>query len=192
MSHTLYTTEALVLRVFNQGEADRAFVLYTKEFGRIAVRARGIRLLKSKLRYCLQSHSYALVTLVKGRSDWRLINAQPLGVSQVNTQSQSCRALSLRIISLVDRLIQGEFHEPELFSFIRTSLEECENYADMTVFSEYVTLSLLWKLGYISLPKGHDDTLLLSSPAEETMLEFVSAFPNASTFIKNALEHSHL
>ncbi len=43
------TVEAIVLKAYDVGEADRYCILFTKERGRVAVRARGVRKLTSRM-----------------------------------------------------------------------------------------------------------------------------------------------
>lgn len=48
MSKRIFTTTALVLKKTAIGEADRNFLLFTKEMGKIMARAVGVRKLKSR------------------------------------------------------------------------------------------------------------------------------------------------
>ena len=80
MSHTLYSTECIVLGSVDSGEANRYISLFTREWVLCAV-ARSVREEKSKLRYCLQSFSFTDATLVRGREVWRITGAEENTVS---------------------------------------------------------------------------------------------------------------
>ncbi len=62
-------TEALVLRTFRVGEADRSVVLWTPEHGRVRAIARGARRTTSRLGGVLEVTADVTVDLVRGRGD---------------------------------------------------------------------------------------------------------------------------
>ena len=65
-SHS-YTSEGIVLTRRNFGEADRILVLYTKDFGRISLLAKGIRRPKSKKRGHVEVFNKIRFQAVSGR-----------------------------------------------------------------------------------------------------------------------------
>jgi hypothetical protein len=71
-----YTTSAIVLDAYDQGEHDRMFKLFTREYGLVMAHARSVRKLTSKLRAHLLPGKLTLVTLVKGKEIWRLVGAE--------------------------------------------------------------------------------------------------------------------
>ena len=73
-----YQTEAIVLRSYERGEADRVFALYTKEFGFVWARASAVRRENSRQRYALQNYGLATLGLVRGTSGWRVVGASAL------------------------------------------------------------------------------------------------------------------
>lgn len=76
MSIEKFTTQALVIESFDQGEHDRVYKLFTRDFGLLLVHAKSIRKLESKLRAHVLPRSVSLVTLVQGREVWRLVGAE--------------------------------------------------------------------------------------------------------------------
>jgi recombinational DNA repair protein (RecF pathway) len=75
MSYEKYTTEAMVLTQVPRGEHDKVYALYTRDFGLVYARASAVRAEKSKMRYALQSHAHARVSLVRGSRGWRAAGA---------------------------------------------------------------------------------------------------------------------
>ena len=61
-----YTTQCIVVESFDQGEHDRAYKLFTRDFGLVTAHAKSIRKLESKLRAHVRPRSVSLVTLVRG------------------------------------------------------------------------------------------------------------------------------
>mgnify|MGYP006275185139 CR=1 FL=1 len=65
----LFDTDAIVLRHYELGEADKIIVLYTKERGKIRVVAKGVRKTKSTLAAGLEPFTYNHVLVYQGNSD---------------------------------------------------------------------------------------------------------------------------
>ena len=74
MAYPVFTTEALVIGSTPVKDADKYFFLITKEFGCIGALATGVRLEKSKHRFSLQEGNRILVSLVRGKQFFRIVN----------------------------------------------------------------------------------------------------------------------
>ena len=72
MSYQHYTTEGVILKRENRGENDAVYIVFTEMFGLVVAHASGIRLLKSKLRFVLQSGNRVHITFVRGKTLWRI------------------------------------------------------------------------------------------------------------------------
>jgi len=144
-----YNTEALVLSSHESGESDRAYVLYTQEFGLVRARATAVRTERSKMRYALQSYARANVSLVRGKRGWRLAGATALKGATGDTRGISTFA---RIASLVLRLIHGEEQSEYLYAALSEAhgalmVESC----DAAGMIELICVArVLYALGYIS------------------------------------------
>ena len=75
MAGRAYKTEAVVLRSFRFGEADRVLHLYTLERGRIGAVAKGIRKTKSRFGARLEPLSQVELVLHRGRSELQTVTA---------------------------------------------------------------------------------------------------------------------
>src|SRR5881409_4027432 len=73
-----YKTEAIVLRSFRLGEADRVLHLYTIERGRIGAVAKGIRRTKSRFGARLEPLSHVETILHQGRGELQTVTAVDL------------------------------------------------------------------------------------------------------------------
>jgi len=76
MSIEKYTTEAFVLRVYEQGEHDLVYKLWTRDFGIVFSLGKSIRKINAKLRSLIKKDDFVVVTLVKGKDVWRLVGAE--------------------------------------------------------------------------------------------------------------------
>lgn len=72
MSYHHYTTEGIILKREDRGDNDAVYIVFTETLGLIVVYARGVRLLKSKLRFVLQLGNKVRITLVRGKALWRV------------------------------------------------------------------------------------------------------------------------
>lgn len=94
-----YTTPAIVIESFDQGEHDRVYKLFTREFGLVLALAKSVRKLESKLRAHVLPRTITIVTLVKGREIWRLVGAQE--------ESKDYEMID-DVTDLIRRFIRGE------------------------------------------------------------------------------------
>jgi DNA repair protein RecO (recombination protein O) len=155
MSHTKYQTEGIVLGGYDFGEANRYFNIFTKDFGLIGARAQGIRELKSKLRYNLQDLSYSKISLIRGKSAWKITDAQEIkniagGFSNNVLKMQT----SVRALSFLRRMLSGEGRNNLLFDIIINGLShlEKENLSEKDIGNLEILLVLrvLNNLGYLN------------------------------------------
>src|SRR5947207_9118840 len=73
-----YKTEAIVLRSFRLGEADRVLHLYTLERGRVGAVAKGVRRTKSRFGARLEPLSHVQTILHQGRGELQTVTAVDL------------------------------------------------------------------------------------------------------------------
>src|ERR1700758_806494 len=78
MAGRTYRTEAVVLRSFRLGEADRGLHLYTLDRGRVGVVARGTRKTKSRFGARLEPLSHVDVLLHQGSGELQTVTAVEL------------------------------------------------------------------------------------------------------------------
>ncbi len=101
-----FTTKSIVLAQYDQGEHDRVYKVFTRDFGVIMVHAKSIRKLESKLRPHLQVGTKALLTLVKGREVWRVTGAE---------EENEVTPYIHEVIVVVTRFMRGEGAHSALF-----------------------------------------------------------------------------
>lgn len=116
-------TEAIVLKSADLGEADRLLTIYTKEFGKIQVLAKGTKKLESKLRYHLEPLSYSLLILVEGKN-FRIVKDAVL-MDQFLSIRKDLEKIKVvyKIIDLVDELIAGEEKDENIWFLISKTLK---------------------------------------------------------------------
>jgi len=199
--HQIYTTPAYVLKSYSNKEANKTLVLLTKDFGLIRVIAQGIRLEKSKHRFALQDFSNVEVSLVKGRAGWRLTSAKANSNIYQEIENQDLFQVVVRIFLLLDRLIQGEEENQDLYSIIEQGIEFILENKDKNKNGEsldvldiecVLVLRILNNLGYIGNNKNLSFFTINNDLNNEHIEEIKKERISALSEINRALKESHL
>ena len=119
MSIEKYTTPAIVVESFEQGENDRVYKLFTRDFGLIMVSAKSIRKTESKLRMHIKPRGISLVTLVKGKEIWRLVGAE---------EKKFKNKFIHDVTEIIKRFIRGEGEHKSLYDRLIIFLEKSDSY----------------------------------------------------------------
>ena len=196
--HTIFETDAFVLKSSATGEANKVLDLLTKDFGFIRATAQGLRQLRSKLRYSLTDFSFVSVSLIRGREVWRVTTASKKGDSLSEIKSKEAREALFRIFALLRRVLQGEETHAELFDTIQSFFTFLvENKTDLSKemllsAEELTVLRVLSLLGYVKDEKEFDAFLGTSSYEGNLLIEVGTKRKLIVTEINRALQASHL
>jgi DNA repair protein RecO len=142
------------LRLRPAREADAFVSVLTHDLGLVQATARGARQRASKLVSALLPLSLVKVSLVRGKSTWRVTTVTLL--RDVATEMRARRgALTsyARVMSLLERLVRGEDKNPELFEELERStlllLDEVGD-EDTDTWELLTVAKILFHLGYLS------------------------------------------
>ncbi len=173
MAHHIYHTHAFILSSRPSGEANKSYALYTRELGLVYADARGVRHVRSRLRYALTDYASARVDLVRGKNIWRITSVAPAeSFSNIFNNSRAVHLVA-RTSELVKRLCVGESAHVEIYDDMMAAFGYL-NRVDVTIAEVEATelvlvLRILATLGYI----GRGDTVspyldasFLSAPKE--------------------------
>jgi recombinational DNA repair protein (RecF pathway) len=154
MSYVTYTTDAIVCGTQNRNTADRSYLLFTREAGMLFATARSAREERSRQRYSLQDFSLVRVSLVKGKTGWRVGSIS----SQKNFYNEAtdkyARGSVVSIYRLLRRFLSGEEANAELFDYVIAVLNQLVSDTPDRHFVELVTqLHILGFLGYVDIKK---------------------------------------
>lgn len=133
-----YTTKCIILDAYDQGEHDKAYKVFTREFGLLICQAKSVRKLESKLRAHMLPRSVALITLVQGREVWRLVGAENEKVESPYMHEAT---------TLLKRFVRGEGAHKALYDRIISFFESQAIYDEQTVRLLLYYLVLV-ELGY--------------------------------------------
>lgn len=170
MAYLTYITEAIVCGGTHTNSSDRTYLLFTRDAGMIHAHAKSVREERSKQRYALQECSYVRVTLVRGKSGWRITGAEAIADLYARAETRDARILLRNLLMLVRRVIRGEGVSHQIFDDVVYVCTHTFSVPSRQI-ELLVTLRILSVLGYV--PK-HDayDTLLTNDVSFESLEEY--------------------
>jgi recombinational DNA repair protein (RecF pathway) len=133
-----YVTRSIILESYDQGEHDRAYKIFTREFGLLICQAKSIRKLESKLRPHLLPRTLSLITLVKGREVWRLVGAEGEALDSKYIHE---------VTALIKRFIRGEGTHKALYDKLILFMNKASSYEERSA-RLLLCYILLVELGY--------------------------------------------
>lgn len=111
--------DAVVLRTYKSGEADRVVVLWTKEHGKVRVLAKGVRKTTSHLGGALETLAYVSVNLVKTRGEF-YIARHVQHKERLSTLRSSYTRISAgyAVVEAVDAIPSDGVPDEEIFALL--------------------------------------------------------------------------
>jgi DNA repair protein RecO len=120
-----FPCEALVLKTYDVGEADRFCILFTRERGRIAARAAGVRKLMSRKGGALLPFQHVSVELRESGGGFFITSATLAQQSLPRLCTPRSFALAQQGIELLLALVTHEEPLPDVFEATRAFLAGC-------------------------------------------------------------------
>jgi len=153
-----FCAQGIVIKRKEFGEADRILTIYTQEYGKITVLARGIRRLKSKRSGCLELFCLNKMFVVRGRGFDILTEVESVrGFTEFRKNLDKVGRIYY-ICELVDKLTREEQENREVFDLMVKSFELFEKIdGDGVRLDKIISRfekALLVKLGF--LPKERE------------------------------------
>lgn len=140
MSYHIYTTRGIVLSGRAWGESDKIYSILTQNLGLVRAKALGVRKEESKLRGALEPVTLSSVSLVRGKEYWRATSAEVI-------RSIPASLHIARPLALLEKLVQGEAYNPELFDAVEQSIQTKE--LSHELFEIRIVSQILFHLGYL-------------------------------------------
>lgn len=165
--------EAIVLRTYDVGEADRFCLFFTREHGMVSARAYGARRLHSVLGAGVLPFRYVHIELTQTHNCSIVRSARAMADTEVREPiTTSSLALLSRGIELLLHLVEEEEPLPQIFDLLRQfvhamTAQTPHASCPFTVF----TLRLLHLLGLLAL-EPHDGRFGALLPEEQYFVRF--------------------
>ena len=144
----LYKTEGIVLKSMEYEEADKIVTIYTKNYGKIAAIAKGVRKTKSKFGSSLEILTHSIFLIYKGRNI-DIVSQTEILESFFSTSKEVIKfAFAANCVEIVNKLTVEREINIGLFNL----LKEVLHYLRKTNDPKLLTLSFKWQtmsiLGY--------------------------------------------
>jgi DNA repair protein RecO (recombination protein O) len=115
------TTEGIILKRHNFGEADRVMTALTDRFGKISIVARGVRRITSRRAGNVEILNRVSMSLFKGKN-YTLTEAQSLETFPVIKSQLTLSTIAFHLIELADKLLLEDQPNIPAYSLLLTVL----------------------------------------------------------------------
>jgi DNA repair protein RecO (recombination protein O) len=121
----LVSTDAIVLKSMKFKETSLIVTVYSEQFGKLSVLAKGARGSKSKFGAALQPFSLSHFVLYKKElRDLQLLSQADLVMEFRHVvETPQCTAFGFVMIEYINAIVQGEERQPKLYGLLKTALE---------------------------------------------------------------------
>ena len=193
MSYKTYITEALVCGSVANNTSDKSYLFFSKEAGMLWATAKSVREERSKQRCALQDFSHIRVSLIKGKSGWRIGSVEALGNPFMQADTRVKRGTVNFVVTQLRRYVQGETQLPNVYEDTFALLAYEENHTEtILLVRELFLLRLLYELGYIA-PSPSWVGVVEAPSIEDALSSYTTEMSGwISKAIKEGTEASHL
>lgn len=164
MPSKTYKAQGIVLARKDYSEADRILILYTKEFGKISLVAKGVRKPKSRKRGHLEVFSHIKFSAAKTKSLPIITEAETLNNFSPIRKNLKKISVAYFLLETIGRLTRDEEKNPQLFNLLLTTLKKLQSSNQTRILREDFIKQSLVILGFWpkSRPLYHPDEVLES------------------------------
>jgi len=144
----IYRTRAIILKRREQGEADRVITLFTPEYGKRVVIAKGVRKPTSRKAGHLEPFAHAALMLAKGKT-WDIItSARTVTSFRRLREDLDLMAYASYFCELLDAFVQEDDPHSELYDLLLTAFRRLETSPNPVLTGRWYELALLQHAGF--------------------------------------------
>jgi DNA repair protein RecO (recombination protein O) len=144
----VYKTEGIVLKRKNIGEADRLLTIFTKDNGKITVKATGVRKITSRRASHIEPLNHVVISLHKGAGTPVLTEATTLFTHEGIKSNLKKVGLAYHICEIVDGLCAEGAENSGVFPLVETILTDIESGKSIVQRMYDFEMELLHLLGF--------------------------------------------
>lgn len=148
MKQRNYSTEAIVLATKDYSEADRILVVYTKDFGKLSLIAKGVRKTKSKKRGHLEIFNYLKFSAVKSKGLDIIIEADLINSFSKIRKNLKKISVGYYFCEVIGKSTKEEEKHSGFFDFILSYFLRLEKEENLTKVRKEFVKDILINLGY--------------------------------------------
>lgn len=150
-----YKAEAIILKRKNVGEADRILTIFTKEYGKLRVIAKGIRKIISRRAPHLEVFTRVVMVIHSGKSLESVSEVNSIEAFPYLRSDLARVSLGYYLCELIDSLLPERQKHEDIFKLLQESFASLndEHFNNIYYLSKQFTLELLWRLGFLPREK---------------------------------------
>jgi DNA repair protein RecO (recombination protein O) len=133
-----YKTQGIILKKQDQGEANRTFLVFCKEYGKLTVFAVSERKITSKLRGGLELFSLSNLEFVQGKQKKVLVEAVPLTQYLASFKDLACLRVAFKIAKLVDQHMAEQEKDEKVWDLLIQSFFELKEGTAQDTYESFV------------------------------------------------------
>ena len=162
-------TEAIIIRRRNIGEADRILTVFTKEYGKMQIKASGVRKIVSRRSGHVELLNHSLLTLYKGPVSLILTEAQTFdNFSYIKNDLQKI-GFAYHICELIDSLCPEGQENRAVFELLKSTMQRLSVDKEAVSIINEFEVDLLNNLGYWNT--AHDPSVVDTKHLIEEIIE---------------------
>ncbi len=179
----IFKVEGIILKRKNVGEADRIVTVFTKEYGKMRVIAKGIRKVASRRAPHLEVFTRVRLVVHSGKSLDSVSEVVPIAVYEHMRNDLARVSMAYYLCELVDSLLPEKQEQRDVFALLTQALDDLGGgvVSSIYVMSKTFTLELLWTLGFLPRSKT------LSGAALQQFIETITERHMKSTHFARLL-----
>lgn len=139
--------EGIVIRATDYGESNKVVILYTREFGKVGVMARGAKKPRNPLASCTQPLTYGNYLFSKGRGLGTLYQGDSINPFRYIKADLRKMAYASYIVDLIDKLADADARNPFLYELVLQLLMYMDEDVNPQVLSFIFEVKLMPVLG---------------------------------------------
>lgn len=143
-----FQTKGLILKEYNYGEADKIFVIFTAEKGKISCFAKGVRKSSSRMRGFLQLFTYANFHLHRGKSMHTIIGGEVINSFPRVKNDLLLYGYANYMAEVIEYIIPSEEKNEDIF-MITVSYLHLMGSLPASQLTSYYILGLLRATGFL-------------------------------------------
>jgi len=170
---------ALILSSEPSGEYDWEVMLFTKDFGKLHVKAKGAAKMESKLRAGLAPFTTSDIALHPKRSGGFLLKTAAPEIERLYIRTSLCALAAAEVLAeLIAAITEEEIMDEKVFSLAEKAFDALEEGKDPVTVFLYAAAAFLRETG-VAPPKNARDLPLFMQEHFENPLESFSFMQNA-------------
>lgn len=143
-----FRTEGIIIKRRNTGEADRILTVFTRDHGKIQVKARGIRKIPSRRSAHVELVNHAVLSLYRGHKVPVLVEAQMIENYDEIKRDLNKVGFAFHICELIDGLCAENVEQARVFYLLKQVFERMKSDDDLAPIIHDFEIQLLTELGF--------------------------------------------